>query len=229
MPCMSPTRGKSFLACVKRAGCFTCLVSGLFLAVPVAGEGGTIDADGWRLVETVAAGQIYHREVEGSSVPWAMLVTTFDTPPERVHAVVVDYDHFAEFIPNVFKSRVMAHEGRTQWVYHHLKFFAPITDRIYLIRSTDRECRVQQPCYRVEWALDDRSFQDIDISAGIQPNAFSGFWELRSTDKPNRTEGRYAVHSEPGGFIPGWLVTRMTDRYIQQVVEAIRERLETGG
>jgi hypothetical protein len=225
---MSPTGGKCFLACLKRAGHFTCLVSGLFLAVPVAGEGADIDADGWRLVETVAAGQIYHREVEGSSVPWAMLVTTFDTPPERVHEVVVDYDHFADFIPNVFKSRVLAHEGKSQWVYHHLQFSSPITDRVYLIISTDRECRVQQPCYRVEWELDDRSFQDIDLSAGIQPNAFSGFWELRSTEKPNRTEGRYAVHSEPGGFIPGWLVTRMTDRYIQQVVEAVRERLGVG-
>ena len=225
---MSPTGGKCFLACLKRAGHFTCLVSGLFLAVPVAGEGADIDADGWRLVETIAAGQIYHREVEGSSVPWAMLVTTFDTPPERVHEVVVDYDHFADFIPNVFKSRVLAHEGKSQWVYHHLQFSSPITDRVYLIISTDRECRVQQPCYRVEWELDDRSFQDIDLSAGIQPNAFSGFWELRSTEKPNRTEGRYAVHSEPGGFIPGWLVTRMTDRYIQQVVEAVRERLGVG-
>jgi hypothetical protein len=225
---MSPIRGKCFLTHLKRAGRFTCLASCLCLVAPVAGEVGAIDADGWRLVETVATGQIYHHEVEGSSVPWSMLVTTFDTPPERVHAVVVDYDHFSEFIPNVFKSRVMAHEGKSQWVYHHLQFSPPITDRIYLIRSTDRECRVRQPCYRVEWELDNRSFQDIDLSAGIQPNAFSGFWELRSTEKPNRTEGRYAVHSEPGGFIPGWLVTRMTDRYIQQVVEAIRERLRVG-
>jgi ribosome-associated toxin RatA of RatAB toxin-antitoxin module len=221
--------GKSFMACVKQAGRFTCLVGGLLLAGPVAGEGGAIDADGWSLVETTAAGRIYHREVEGSSVPWAKIVTTFDAPPERVHAVVVDYEHFAEFIPNVFKSRIMADEGKTRWVYHHLRFSGPIADRAYLIRSTERECRTRQSCYRVEWTLDDRSFQDIDLSAGIQPKVFSGFWELRSTEKPNGTEARYAVHSEPGGFIPGWLVTRMTDRYMQQVVEAVRERLGAGG
>jgi ribosome-associated toxin RatA of RatAB toxin-antitoxin module len=216
------------MACVKQAGRFTCLVGGLLLAGPVTGEGGAIDADGWSLVETTTAGRIYHREVEGSSVPWAKIVTTFDASPERVFAVVVDYEHFTEFIPNVFQSRVMAHEGKTQWVYHRLRFSGPIADRAYLIRSTDRECRARQSCYRVEWALDDRSFQDIDLSVGIQPKVFSGFWELRSTDKPNRTEARYAVHSEPGGFIPGWLVTRMTDNYMQQVVEAVRERLGAG-
>ena len=42
------------------------------------------------------------------------------------------------------------------------------------------------------------------------------------------TEAHYAVHSDPGGIVPGWLVTGMTERYIQQVVEAVRHRLEAG-
>jgi hypothetical protein len=35
------------------------------------------------------------------------------------------------------------------------------------------------------------------------------------------TEARYAVHSDPGRFIPDWLVVKMTDRYIQQVIAAV--------
>ena len=228
MPCLSEIHEKSFLARVKKAGRCACLVGGLLLAGPVAGQGGAIDTDGWRLIETTVAGKIYHRAVEGSSIPRAMIVATFDAPPERVHVVVVDYEHFAEFIPNVFTSRVVAHEGNAQWVYHHLRFPGPVADRVYLIRSTSREHRSRQPYYRVEWALDDRPFPDIDLSVGVQPDAFSGSWELRSIGNPNTTEGRYAVHSEPGGLIPAWLVTRMTDRYIQQVVEAVRQRLVAG-
>jgi hypothetical protein len=34
------------------------------------------------------------------------------------------------------------------------------------------------------------------------------------------------VHSDPGGIIPDWLVTRMTDRYIQEVIMALRRRLQ---
>jgi ribosome-associated toxin RatA of RatAB toxin-antitoxin module len=155
-----------------------------------------------------------------------MIVTTFDVTPDRVHTVVVDYDHFAEFIPNVSESRVVANEGDDQWVYHHLHFSGPIADRVYVIRSTNNDSRVRQPYYRVDWVLDDRSFPDIDLSAGIRPDALSGFWELRAVGNTNTTEARYAVHSDPGGLIPGWLVKKMTDRYLQQVVEAVRHRLD---
>ncbi len=223
---MSPIPGKGFLARVKQAGQCACFVGSVFLAGTVTSEEGTIDMDGWTPVETTVAGKIYHRAVEGSSIPRAMIVATFDVPPERVHAVVVDYEHFAEFIPNVFKSRIVAREGNVQWVYHHLQFPGPIADRVYLIRSTSSEHRSRQPYYRVEWMLDERPFPDIDLAAGVRPDMFSGPWELRSIGNSNTTEGRYAVHVEPGGFIPGWLVTGMTDRYIQQVMAAVRQRLE---
>ena len=179
----------------------------------------------WQLVKETRAGDLYHREMRDSSIPWTMITATFTASPERVHAIVTDYDHFSEFIPNVAESRVVQDTGNEQWVYHHLHFPAPVADRSYVIVSTDRGSRPQDGHYRVEWVLSDEIFPGVDLSAGVRPLAFAGFWELQPGRDAGSTEARYAVHSDPGGLVPGWLVSIMTDRYAVQVVQAIRERL----
>jgi len=181
--------------------------------------------DEWQLVKETRAGYLYHRESKDSSIPWTMITARFAASPERVHAIVTDYDHFSEFIPNVSESRIVQDTGNEQWVYHHLHFSAPVADRSYVIVSTDRGSRPQDGHYRVEWVLSDRIFPGVDLSAGVQPLAFAGFWELQPGGDAGSTEARYAVHSDPGGLVPGWLVSIMTDRYAGQVVQAIRERL----
>jgi hypothetical protein len=191
-------------------------------------DAGAGDAPGWVPVAVTPAGRIYHRDLQASPVPMIMIATMFKAPPARVHAVVTDYDHFAEFIPNVLESRVLTREGSHQWVFHHLHLPGPVADRVYVFMSTDSPWPAQSG-YRVEWHLSERQFPGVDASAGIRPQWFSGFWELRPAADGAATEARYAVHSDPGGYIPAWLVARMTDRYVEQVIEAVAERLRGEG
>jgi len=193
-----------------------------------AGEVTGTDAPPWRMIADTPQGRLYHRAVEGSSLPEAMIVTRLNAPPARVHALVTDYDRFAEFIPNVSESRVLRQEGSRQWVFHHLHFGGPAADRVYVIESSDVASRPPEQHYRVEWKLSDRHFPVLDRAAGVRPAAFSGFWDLRPLDGGTATQAVYDVHSDPGGIIPDWLVTRMTDRYIQQVIMALRRRLQKG-
>lgn len=197
------------------------LLMGIFLPMDAALAG----EDGWLPVKMTRSGQIYHRSVGDSSFPWVMITTTFAANPARVHQLVTDYDNFAEFIPNVAESRIVLEEGGEQWVYHHLHFHAPVADRVYLIKSSAAESRPEEDFYKVVWNLVERPFPDVDLSAGITPDVFSGYWELRPGDQANSTAARYAIYSDPGGYLPGWLVGKMTDRYVQQVVQAFRDRL----
>jgi len=185
---------------------------------------GEAASPGWVPVAVTSAGRIYHRDVEDSPLPMIMIATTFAAQPARVHAVVTDYDRFADFIPNVLESRVLARRGSDQWVFHHLRFAGPVADRVYVIRSSENQ-GTPESGYRIEWRLSQRRFATVDASAGVRPRRFSGFWELRPAADGAATEARYAVHSDPGGFIPAWLVARMTHRYVQQVIEAVRDRL----
>lgn len=181
----------------------------------------------WVLTKTTTSGQIYHREIPGSSIPWVKIVTEYAAPPARIHAMVTDYDRFAAFVPNVTVSRVVLTEGSDQWVYHHLHFPGPVADRVYLIKSTDRTSRPEKGYYRVAWNLADRVIPDVDLTTGIRPDAFSGYWEIHPGKSAGFTEAHYAIFSDPGGFIPDWLFVKKADRYVQQVVEAFRERLAT--
>lgn len=180
----------------------------------------------WLPVRQSDAGTLYRRCREDSDLPEVMIRTRFQAPPGRVFAVVTDYDRFAEFIPHVRVSRVLDSQADgTRWVYHQLHFPAPVADRVYVIRSQDRASRPAGGYYRVEWALAEREFSILQDAAGVQPVAFSGFWELAPADGGKATDARYSVHSDPGGLVPDWLVARMTGRYMEQVVAAIRQRL----
>lgn len=178
----------------------------------------------WVPVAETGAGRIYHRDVEASPVPMVMIGAKLEAAPARVHTVVTDYDRFAEFIPHVLESRVLAREGNHQWVFQHLHFAGPVADRAYVLRSSEVKSAAESG-YRVEWRLAGRRFPAADLQAGVRPRRLSGFWELRPSAEGAATEARYALHSDPGGLIPAWLVTRMTDRYVEQVIEAVRERL----
>lgn len=205
--------------------CLLLAVPGMLPASAIAGKATETGDAPWQAVGHSLQGQVYHRVITGSSLPEAMIVTRFAVPPARVYALVTDYGHFAEFIPNVTESRVLLQTGGRQWVFQHLHFAGPVSDRAYVIESTDAASRPQENYYRVDWTLSSRDFPGIEGNTGIRPRAFSGFWDLRPLQGGLVTEACYAVRSDPGGFVPDWLVVKMTDRYIQQVIAAVAQRL----
>lgn len=198
------------------------VLSGLW---PVA-EVTAADCRQWQPVRKSEAGGLFHRCRPGSGLPEVMIETRFMATPRRVYDVVTDYDRFVEFIPHVRTSRVLERQADgTRWVYHQLDLPAPVADRVYVIRSRDRVSHNPGGYYRVDWELAGRTFPVLQDAAGVQPVAFSGFWELVPADDGRSTDARYSLYSDPGGLVPDWLVARMTGRYMEQVVAAIRQRL----
>lgn len=198
------------------------LLVGLACAGPASADLHDAKAQAWQEVDTTPEGRIYHRPMPDSAIPQVLISTRFAAPPAAVYGVVTDYAHFADFIPDVVESRIIRAAGDVQWVFHRLHFAGPVADRVYVMRSVGRSTGAG--AYRVEWALAAEALPAGE--QGITPRQFSGFWELRPATDGKATEARYAVHSDPGGRIPAWLVTRMTDRYVRDVVRAARGRLE---
>lgn len=194
-------------------------------AAVVAADAG--DCDQWQQIRITTAGTIYQRCRPGSVLPEMMIRTVFQATPGKVHARVTDYDRFAGFIPNVRESRVLDRaDTGTEWVFHQLRFPGPVADRVYVIRSSDHASRPQDGYYRVEWELSGRVFPVLQNARGVRPDAFDGFWDLRPIEDGKATDASYSVYSDPGGLVPAWLVTRMTGRYLQQVIMAVRKRLK---
>ena len=184
-----------------------------------------VDCQQWHQVLETAEGPVLHRCHPGSPVDEVMIEAHFRSAPERLYALVNDYDAFADFIPDVAESRVLERHGMEQWVFHRLHFPGPVADRAYVMKSTAVVTPRPHPVWRVDWALSDRVFSGVEPAKGIHPDSLSGFWVIEPAGGTGMTNARYAVHSDPGGLLPAWLVMHMTDRYVQQVVAAVRTRL----
>lgn len=187
--------------------------------------GAAPDCRDWQALRDTSEGRLYHRCRPDSALDEIMIETHLPAAPERLYALVNDYGAFAGFIPDVAESRVLAREGAVQWLYHRLRLPPPLADRAYILEST---AGTEPAAWRVAWQLSGREFPGVIPDGTVRPDRLSGFWEIAADGDPQRSKARYAVHVEPGGHLPGWLVRRMTERYVQRVVAAIRARLEAG-
>jgi hypothetical protein len=196
----------------------------LLLAVWSVGAAGAADCRDWQALRETPEGKLFHRCRPGSDRDEIMIETHLEAAPERLYALVNDYDAFAGFIPDVAESRVLARQGPVQWVYHRLRLPPPLADRAYILQST---AHVTPDAWRVVWRLSGREFPGGARDGAVRPDSLSGFWEILAAGDPSRSKARYALHVEPGGHLPGWLVRHMTERYVQRVVAAVRARLES--
>jgi len=221
--CQNDVQGTDMIAATQ-----TRRFAGLVLLCLCPCTDSTLAADAcahWQPVLKTPEGQVFHRCRRGSAIDDVMIMSLFRTSPERLYALVTDYEAFENFIPDVIESRVLEKSGTVQWVYHHLRFPGPVADRVYVMKSTGEVTGTPPDTWRVEWALSDRVFPQVDMTAGIRPNSLSGFWVIEAADEAGMTRAQYAVYGDPGGLVPAWLVMRMTDRYVQQVVAAVRRQL----
>ena len=180
--------------------------------------------DAWRETGRSDAGVIYQCQTD-TRIPWIMIKTDFSVHPAELFEVINNYNDFEAFVPNVAESRVLESSGDQQWVFHRLRFPFLFADMNYVIRSTYSGSNPEGGYYRVEWQLDGRHFPGLDLTPGKVPDAFAGFWDIRPGNGGSGTVANYAVYSDPGGLSPAWLVTRMTERYVQQLIIAIRKHL----
>jgi len=199
------------------------LFAGESAAPAVAAADQRLLRNGWHLVTDQQGIQVYNRPWPHSAIPEALARTVIRVPPERLYAVITDYDHFTEFVPYVTSSRILRQEGATFYVHQHLHFPGPLADRHYTIASNAMG-RPGKNTFRVAWYLVPENGKTPTREKGIMPSAFDGFWELRPDERGMTTEAVYSIHFDPGGALPSWLVATAMNRYLPKVVEAVRAR-----
>lgn len=179
---------------------------------------------GWQAVAERDGLRLYNRAVPGAAVPAALVRVRIEAPPARLFEVITDYDHFAEFVPYVTRSRVVHREAGLRRVSQHLRFPGPVADRHYVIESRDIITPSPQDRWRVEWRLVPKSDSPAPGESGITPNAFTGYWELTPVASGTAADAIYSLHFDPGGALPSWLVTLAMNRYLPRVIDAVRAR-----
>ncbi len=187
-------------------------------------ETGAAFLENWRLVRDDDGIRVFHRTARGSAIPEARADATIASPPSRVYAAISDYDNFAEFVPYVVGSKIVRQKDHFFWVYQRLRFPWPIADRRFVIQATHDVDRSNPGFYTVRWRMAEPETLGLVQEPGIAPTIFAGSWELRPLNGGSMTRATYAVHLDPGGVLPAWLVKIATDDLLPNVVRAIRQR-----
>ncbi len=133
-------------------------------------------------------------------------------PPDRVWDVITDYEGYKDFMPLTTVSRVDRREGDSVWFYTELDF------KVKTIRYTiklDLDRRPAEGRWHVDWTL-------IDGNLGSN----EGSWHLEPYgDKADETFATYTVYIAPGFYVPGFVLSKLTQGSLPQLIDAVRTRV----
>lgn len=156
----------------------------------------------WKLARREAGIEVYTRAVAGSDVKAFKGEGLVAAPVERIRALLRDGDRLHEWFPNTPTSKLIAVEGETRLQHTVMATPWPVSDRDNVLRSVTRK---------------DQATGTVDIQLTAAPDAYpiqkdlhrvtkaNGSWRLEPRG-PQETWVVFAMHLEPGGGIPDWIV-----------------------
>lgn len=154
-----------------------------------------------------------------------MAECSFDDVTRRaLWEAICDLERYAEFVPYVRASRVVATRGRRTW--NHATVRAPVAgDRDYTIEIEDlSDARAGVNAGR--WRTT-REHEPKLPPGRARMRCNCGSWELRDDPSGRGVRVRYTLITDPGKGVPGWLLTQ-TPRTVPDVLRAFRERARSG-
>jgi ribosome-associated toxin RatA of RatAB toxin-antitoxin module len=138
-------------------------------------------------------------------LPSAIQTIEIDAPLDRVYAVIVDYERYPEFLPEIENTEVLRRDGNTVEVEFSLNLIKRLT---YTLRL------VGEPGTGVSWTLVDGMFQTND-----------GSWNLESLEG-RRTRATYRIEVAVGVFVPGAITKRLVGSTLPTTLAAFKARAE---
>ncbi|GMQ88978.1 MAG: hypothetical protein BMS9Abin09_0420 [Gammaproteobacteria bacterium] len=179
----------------------------------------------WELSEQTVLANIYQPVNKTESPPAALVKIQWDADPELLYGLIWDYEHFADYIPNVKSSRILAKQADRVWVYQQLHLPGPARDRHYVIVSSNSDSKPAQHQYRVNWNLS-AQYPLPDTEHQVKPEHFRGCWKIT----PGKQQGlvaSYWIELDPGGLLPRWMTQATLRYYITDLMNALHQRLQS--
>ena len=129
-----------------------------------------------------------------------------DAPAERVFDVIVDYDRYAEFLPEVKEARSAGRKGNEVDVHYGIDLLKRIHYTLHMIE--DRPRSVRWSFVRGELMRDNK-----------------GSWTLEPTPD-GKTHATYSIEVGVGPQVPRSIVNALVDQSLPKMLEAFKKRAE---
>jgi len=140
-------------------------------------------------------------------MPGATRSVIIDAPADRVFDVIVDYDRYAAFLPEVKEVRSADRRGNEVDVHYGIDLVKRIHYTLHMIE--DRPRSVRWSFVRGELMRDNK-----------------GSWTLEPTPD-GKTRATYAIEVGVGPLVPRSIVNALVDQSLPKMLEAFKKRAET--
>jgi len=130
-----------------------------------------------------------------------------DVTPDKLYDVIVDFEKYAEFLPEVKKTSVAAGPGDAKDVTYTIDIKAKIIT--YTLRHTG-----QKPS-KAAWSM----------TKGEMIKGNEGHWALKELPG-GKTEATYVIDLKLSAFVPGFVEKALAEQSLPALLENFKKRAE---
>lgn len=150
-----------------------------------------------------------------------------DAAPQAVFDVVVDFDHYPQFMPYVKESRNLKKTSDLQVTVYALLSPPLVDDRDYAIEVTKTVGTGRNGgVFKSAWVAVPDAAPPRESVVRVKIN--TGSWVMEPLDGGKRTRLTYNLSTHPGGSIPTWIANKSNTVAIPDLFKAVRAQSTKG-
>ena len=172
---------------------------------------------GWKPLNYLDDGTRFESKIiAGKDLSALKVSRVTDVPPHFIRDVIMDLDHYGEFLSNTntLNSGVLKITDEYVEGYQQIRVALPFfSDRRYCFRMTAYEWLLDSSNVLVEWYLLDKEGNYAGYLKQYGPQAMyldfgAGVWSAKVLEK-GRFQISYRLYMDPGGSIPDFLTQKV--------------------
>ena len=168
-------------------------------------------------VERLNSGEVLVEVVNGD-IPIGDVLGVVDAPAQQVLDVIMDFNHYTDFMPNMSASEIVSQDGQDYVCSGITDTPWPMDDRIWTINAWAGARDIEGISALVS------TWDYVPGSGNLEDT--EGYWLLLPWgDDGSKTLVRYYLMADLGTWLPDWLLNWATENMLPSMITAIRARL----
>jgi len=133
---------------------------------------------------------------------------TVNVPPEKMFDVIVDYEKYPEFLPEVKKVKIEAGQGSIKEVTYTVDIKAKVIN--YTLKHT-----AERP-NKLSWTM----------IKGEMMKGNDGSWVLKPGAQPGTTDATYTIDLKLSSLVPGFIEKALAEQSLPGLLTNFKNRAE---
>ncbi len=181
--------------------------------------------DGWKPVSSQGGISVKSRPRAGTAVKEFWVETDFDAAARALQDVLVDTEHFRDFMPYVKESRFVGKPEADGSVYAYIRLDPPGGQRDYIVKSTvtQKVGDDGKGAFAQSWKAEPDKFPARHHIIRVRVN--EGSWLITPVG-PKKSHAVYKFAVDPGGNIPAFAADMANQSGIAGSLKAIEKEAQ---